>query len=171
MIVDDDQDPLLAVDVRRSEGADDAHAQEVAAVGGLIELALVREMPGVGGYAVITLGVDSLCDGSGCVGGVGNRLLDAVEADVEAAMQNGGGMVGREGVDVGGGAPAVHAGLVSRQERGGGGGGDGRGGSRDPVGLACAAPLAAACAAGNGSPAVTPVGEDDCWQQSSGPCA
>ena len=51
-------------------------------------------------------------------------------------MQNGGGMAGREGVDVGGGAPAVRAGLVPRQERDGGGGGDGRGGSLDPLDLA-----------------------------------
>ena len=58
-------------------------------------------------------------------------------------MQNGGGVVGRQGVDMGAGAPAVRAGLVSRQERGGGGG-DGRGGSPDPLGLACTAPLAAA---------------------------
>ena len=59
-------------------------------------------------------------------------------------MQNGGGMVGHEGVDVGDGVPAVRAGLVSRQERGGGGGGDGRWGSLDSLGLACTVPLAAA---------------------------
>ena len=55
------------------------------------------------------------------------KLLDAVETDVEAAMHNGGGVVGREGVDVGGGARAVRAGLVPRQERGGDGGGGGGG--------------------------------------------
>ena len=32
---------------------------------------------------------------SGRVEGVGNKLLDEVEADVEAAMQNGGGVVRR----------------------------------------------------------------------------
>jgi hypothetical protein len=92
------------------------HVQEVATVGGLVELALVRETPGVGGYAVITVGVDSLCDGGRHVEGVGNKLLDAVglEADVEAAMQNGRGVVGREGADVGSGAHAMRAGLVPR---------------------------------------------------------
>ena len=109
----------------------------------------MREALGVGGYAVVAVGVASFCDGGGRVGGVRNKLLDAVEADVEAAMQDGGGVVGREGGDVGGGAgpgrtPAVRADLVSRQERGGGGGGDGKGGSLGPLGLACTAPLAAA---------------------------
>jgi hypothetical protein len=46
------------------------------------------------------VGVASFCDGGGRVGGVSNKLLDAVEADVEAAMQNDGDMGGREGVDV-----------------------------------------------------------------------
>ena len=53
----------------------------------------------------------------GRVDGVHNKLLDAVEADVEAALQDGGGVVGHEGVDVGGGVPAVRAGLVLSLDR------------------------------------------------------
>ena len=69
----------------------------------------MREALGVGGYAVVAVGVASFCDRGGRVGGVSNNILDAVDADVETAMQNGGGVVGRDGVDVGGGAPAVRA--------------------------------------------------------------
>ena len=105
----------------------------------------MREALGVGGYAVVAVGVASFCDGGGRVGGVRNKLLDAVEADVEAAMQDGGGVVGREGVKVGGGAPVVRAGFVPGQERGSGGGGDGGGAAlAGPLGLACTVPLAAA---------------------------
>ena len=49
-------------------------------------------------------------------------LIDAVEADMEAAVQDGGGVVGGEGVNVQAGARAVRAGLVPRLERDGGGG-------------------------------------------------
>ena len=78
------------MDLRRSEGANDpdVHVQEVARVGGLIELALVREALGVGSYAVVAVpavGVDSSDEGGGRVEGGPNELLDAVEADVEAA--------------------------------------------------------------------------------------
>ena len=63
---------------------------------GLVELALVREALGVGGYAVIAGGVASLGERGRRVGGAGNELLHAVETDVEAAvMQYGGGVVGR----------------------------------------------------------------------------
>ena len=81
--------------MRRGEEADDVHVQEVAAVRGLVELALVREALGVGGYAVDAVGMASLRKGGRRVGGVGNKLLDVVEADVEAAVQDGGGVVGR----------------------------------------------------------------------------
>ena len=50
---------------------------------GLVELALVREALGVGGYAVIAVGVASFCDGGGRIGGISYKLLDAVEADVD----------------------------------------------------------------------------------------
>ena len=56
---------------------------------------MVREALGVGGYAVIAVGVASLREGSRRVGDVSNKLLDAVEADVEAVVQDGGGVVGR----------------------------------------------------------------------------
>ena len=56
VIVDDDKDPLEAVDVRCGERADDVHVQEVATMGGLVEFALVREALGVGGYAVVAVG-------------------------------------------------------------------------------------------------------------------
>ena len=62
---------------------------------GLVELALVREALGVGGYAVVAVGVASLRERGRRVGGVGDKLLDAVETDVEAAVQDGGGVVGR----------------------------------------------------------------------------
>ena len=38
--------------------------------------------------------------------------------------------------------PAVRAGLIPRQERGGGGGGEGRGGRPGPLGLGRAGPMA-----------------------------
>ena len=47
------------------------------------------------GYAVVAVGVASLRERGRRVGGVGNKLLDAVETDVEAAVQDGGGVVGR----------------------------------------------------------------------------
>ena len=95
--------------MRREQRADDVHVDHLLpGYDGLFLLPLCGiETPGIGGYTVITVGEDSLCNGGGRVEGVGNKLLDAVEADVEAAMQNGGGVVGREGVDVGGGARAV----------------------------------------------------------------
>ena len=49
----------------------------------------------VGGYAVVAGGVASLRERGRRVGGVGNKLLDAVETGVEAAVQDSGGVVGR----------------------------------------------------------------------------
>ena len=54
----------------------------------------MREALGIGGYAVIAVGVDSFGEGDGRVEGGCDELLDAVdrEANVEAAVQDGGGV-------------------------------------------------------------------------------
>ena len=83
------------------------------------------------------MGVARFGNKGGRVGGAPNQLLDAVEADVEAAVQDGGGVVGGESVDVRAGAPAVRAGLLPGLERDGGGGGGGRRLSLDPFGARC----------------------------------
>ena len=108
VVVDHDEDPSVALDVRRVEGADDVHVQGVADVRRLVQLALVRdrEAPGVRRDAVIAMGVGGLGERGGRVDSAPNQLSDTVEADMEATVQDGGGVVGGESVDVSAGSNA-----------------------------------------------------------------
>ena len=74
------------------------------------------------------MGVGGLGERGGRVDGAPNQLPDAVKANMEATVQDGGGVVGGESVDVSAGTPAVRASRFPGQERGGGGAGGGRGG-------------------------------------------